>query len=269
MTGRALLPDTEYPQFVGTICVMSGGGDAWRQHWKALVDMVLYTEGWLRREHPDKHLAVAWADTSDHAFARDHLAQEAMQGEMALFLDCDMVHPRNTFSCLYAAMNAADPPLDVLTGLYFTKETHHPVLYAWNEAFDGVHNIPDFPTNKLFEVGACGGGILMVRTTVFQRIRSDLGRWQPFANRTTNLGRIMEDLSFCRNCAELGIPIWCDPRVVADHLDVRPVGMADWKRAKRQLDQSNWQRMEVAALRPGVSAKGRYGKPPGERRRPK
>jgi hypothetical protein len=84
----------------------------------------------------------------------------------------------------------------------------------------------------VFQVDAAGGGCLLVRKRVFERIEDELGE-EPFA-RTPPLG---EDMSFFKRCERLGVKVYCDARIECPHLTVRPVTLDDYDRGAVTLGE--------------------------------
>jgi hypothetical protein len=217
-------------QGLGTICVFSGLPHVFSEFLRGFGILLHTTEDALRRAGDQRRLDVTFAVVGDPARARNGMAADAADTEFALFLDCDQVPPPDLFLRFAAIMSAPDLPerIDVLTALYFTRQTHRPVIYRWAEDGNGKRDIQVPVRDMLFPVDCCGAGALMVRTSVFARMRAELGE-EPFDNlKTPDGGQLMEDLSFCRRCERLGVRVWCDPTVVSEHLDVTRVGYAQY-----------------------------------------
>lgn len=127
-------------------------------------------------------------------------AQVVKSGCDYLFrVDDDMIYESNTLDRLLAHNK------DIIGGLYYTKyETQAPVIeYLTDERPEG-----------LFECGALGGGLTLIKCDVFKKIP------QPFYGYIWNdNGSIKEsnDWFFCHKARENGFKIWCDSTVTAKH----------------------------------------------------
>lgn len=220
------------PKIVGTIGMMLGLPYVARQFLTSMLCMqartmqVLGTKG--------MGVSLGYAQAPDLAHNRNTLAA-AVDGDHLLMLDADAAFDPDLYVRMTETMynpppavkwdgaqwvtTHLDPPLDVVTGLYFMRRTHHPVLYQWKPGETGPHQLYTFPLTEVFPVGSAGGGCLMVRKVVFDRIREELGR-KPFDNRYTD-GRLYEDHSFFLNLRDLDPPVqaYCNPRIVVRHLE--------------------------------------------------
>lgn len=167
------------------------------------------------------------ATLSLHDVARNDLARR-MRGDWLLMLDCDHAPEPDLVWRMLDRLDSAK--IDVLTGLYpYKRPPHSPVLYVRaDDLYAPVGSWrPVDPAQELglFRVDAAGGGCLLVRRAVFDRVEAELGEG-PF-DRLRPLG---EDMSFFKRLERLGIPAYCDGRVECPHLAVRAVTMADYDR---------------------------------------
>lgn len=147
--------------------------------------------------------------------SRNDLATMAIQmnADYVLWLDSDMVFKPDTLIRMMDTLKKND--LDILTGLYFRRvPPYTPVLFDqldidgtvcyWSEFKD----IPD----KLFEVGGCGFGCVLMKTDVFFDVQGKFGQmFAPIANNG-------EDIAFCWRARECGYKIYCDPTVICGHV---------------------------------------------------
>lgn len=157
------------------------------------------------------------ARASFHSAARNNLA-DRMLGDWLFMLDTDHEFEPDLLARLLHRMNEHN--LDVVTGLYqFKTKPHSPVLYGWHEG--GFVPLAGWK-GDLIEVGASGAGSLLVRRTVFDRIREELGE-RPF----DVIGQGGEDFGFYHRLRKLGVKAWCDTRVEYRHLVARGVTLAD------------------------------------------
>jgi len=242
-------------EYVGTVGLMSG------------IDVVPTEFLWsimALRDDIHQHFAAAggnvlWvgAGPTDHAHARNQLV-EAMRGDWLLMLDCDhYVEPdvlRKMLALMYNDGHDKPPACPVVTGLYFSRKrfwqaTHggefvgrSPQLYVWDTEHPGMARHVDYLTmlvdgvvqrDQVFQIHACGGGILLVHRSVFERIRDELGE-KPFDNAFNEFGRMSEDLSFCWRCHKLGIPIYCHPGAQSYHLERRMLSLDEVVRERAE-----------------------------------
>lgn len=159
--------------------------------------------------------------------ARNSLATAAIEKEMdfVFWLDSDMVFREDTLVRMMDTLQKND--LDILTGLYFRRvPPYTPVLYDRldiNE--DDTCNFSEFTTipEKLFEVGACGFGCVLMKTDVFFDVQGKFG------NMFAPIGNNGEDVAFCWRARQCGFKIWCDPTIVCGHVSTTVVDDAFYK----------------------------------------
>jgi hypothetical protein len=171
---------------------------------------------------PHEYIHAERATVSLHSAARNYLAA-TMRGEWLLMLDTDLTFDADLCARMVNTMRLYQ--IDVLTGLYcFKAPPHNPVLYWWNpetEKAEIIGSIEDDGCGpRIFEVGAAGGGCLMIRRSVFDRIRKELGE-QPFdhvPNKHIKGAAMGEDHSFFHRCRQLDIKAYCAWDIHAYHL---------------------------------------------------
>lgn len=166
---------------------------------------------------------------SYHAFARNSLV-ERMFGDFILFLDQDHQYEPDLLARMLHRLEKYK--IDVLTGLYlYRQKPHAPLLYKWNGT-NGYEIIGKWDQSlKIFEVQSSGGGCLLVRKSVFDRIKNELGE-QPFDIEHP----YSEDHSFFNRLRKLGIKAYCDPRIECHHLMVKPLKFGeDYKPEDQQF----------------------------------
>jgi Glycosyl transferase family 2 len=161
------------------------------------------------------------ATVSLHSAARNYLAG-SMRGDWLLMLDTDLDFEADLCARMVQTMNTYS--IDVLTGVYcFKNPPNTPVLYLWNEETEKAENIGSIENDggpRIFQIGAAGGGCLMIRRRVFDRIREELGE-QPFdhvPNKHIKGATMGEDHSFFHRCRLLGIKAYCAWDIHALHL---------------------------------------------------
>lgn len=170
---------------------------------------------------PGEYVHYDRATVSFHSFARNSLVERFL-GDWLLMLDTDHVPDPDLAVRLLTAMNQTEPPVSVVCGVYCHRTPpNSPVLYQWNKDGTGLEPIGDWDRDvKLMQVGSAGGGALLVRREVYERIRTEL-RCGPF-DITPPFG---EDHSFFKRCRELAIPVYAAPKIESKHLEVRPLGL--------------------------------------------
>lgn len=155
--------------------------------------------------------------------ARNRLAEIAVSEgfDRVLYLDSDMVWEPDMLERFHAQL---DEGREVVCGLYTTRKppiqtTLYKAMYLEQrpgEKFSRpvLERMEGYPLDTPFRVKGCGFAGVMLRTEVLQRITENFGT--PFSP----LPGFGEDLSFCLRAAELGIEIWCDPRIRFGHVGV-------------------------------------------------
>lgn len=148
--------------------------------------------------------------------SRNNFAKQALavKADYVLWLDSDMIFPGDLMPRMHKHMQEGK---DIVTGLYFRRRPPFtPVLYkelGVNEDGSGFHSdYNDYPKDSLFEVGGCGFGCVMTRTSVLEDIALNQHQWfEPYHS-------FGEDLSFCLRARELGHRIWCDSTIKCGHV---------------------------------------------------
>lgn len=159
--------------------------------------------------------------------ARNSLATAAIEKDVdfVFWLDSDMVFKEDTLVRMMDTLQKND--LDILTGLYFRRvPPYSPVLFdQLDMQEDDTCNFSEFTTipDKLFEVGACGFGCVLMRSDVFLDVQSRFGNmFAPIANNG-------EDVAFCWRARQCGFKIWCDPTIVCGHVSTTVVDDAFYR----------------------------------------
>lgn len=147
--------------------------------------------------------------------ARNELAKRAVAcgADFILWLDSDMVFQPDLLERLMAYME--DPETSIVSGLYFRRVApYSPVLFDKLEITDKecinteFTEIPD----HTFEVGGCGFGGVLMRTSVIYDVALKYGSmFDP-------INGVGEDLSFCWRARQLGHKIICDPSIELGHV---------------------------------------------------
>lgn len=174
----------------------------------SLVQLVQYNQA--------KNINVWYNRTTvgSQAHARNSLAK-TMLGHWLFFIDTDIVLPFNALEIMLQLQKKHN--LDVLSGLYYERQPpHYPVVYD-SDGADLWTGDPHF-TGDIKQVYAVGGGCLLVKKKVFDRIREELQE-EPFSI----IADSGEDISFCRRLAKLKIPVYVTNLFKVEHLSLTPI----------------------------------------------
>ena len=149
------------------------------------------------------------------AIARNDLVKQ-MRGDWLFFLDTDIVLPCNSLEKLLEILNKNN--IDVLSGIYYQRQApHSPIVYHSEDEEIWNYN-PNFHQSEIVPVFAVGGGCLLVRRKVFDRIKKELNE-EPF----DIIASSGEDISFCRRLKKLNIPIYGTNQIKVGHLSLQPI----------------------------------------------
>ncbi len=202
-------------KIIGTIGYMGGIMSVPEPFAFSWGNMLVYSHETLCQ--PGEHIHPERAKQSLHDWARNELVTK-MKGDWLLMLDTDVQFQPDFAARLVMQMERHN--LDVVTGIYsFKKDPHFPVLYMYNHGSDRYEVISEWDrTSDLLNIDSAGGGCLLVRRRVFDRIRNELHE-APF-NRYGSKG---EDHSFFTRLRKLGIQAWCACNVELEHLTYRGI----------------------------------------------
>lgn len=204
---------------IGTIAYLGGLPALTEEFVWSWTQMVQYNSQYLC--DAGEYVHYDRSKVSYHSFARNSLSS-AIQGEWLLMLDTDhqfepdlavrMVHKMKKFN------------IDILTAFYQYKlPPHLPVLYYWNNDKNCYEVLTKWVGDpEIFEVGSAGGGCLLVKKKVYDRIRAEL-KEGPF----DIIPPYSEDHSFFCRCRKLGIKAWCAPKIEHHHLTMRAIKPED------------------------------------------
>lgn len=177
----------------------------------------------LEKEDKYEVLQVSGADV---AVARNVLAKKA-KGDYVFFLDDDVLVPQDTL------MKLMSHNVDIVSGLYFSRqEPYFPQIYYKNkknkDRYDAVFDIPE----GLIQIDACGGGCLLIKKEVFEKLKKPYFQYIPKGEDTLRKG---EDLYFCEKAKKAGFKIYCDTSVKCGHIGTKVVGENYWELSKQRL----------------------------------
>ena len=161
------------------------------------------------------------ARVSTHAQARNELV-ENMQGDWLFMLDTDHTFEPDILERMLHVMNTYN--LSILTGLYGRKhEDSAPVIYRFDRTNERFTPILTWPTGiPLIQIDSSGGGCLLVKREVFERIKKEL-RQDPFEI----IPPFIEDHSFFLKIMKLNIPVFCAPNIEAKHIKLSTVDIRE------------------------------------------
>lgn len=125
-----------------------------------------------------------------------------------MFIDSDMSFPSDGINRLM------EHNLDVVGGLYYRRQPpHYPTI---SQIKDGLPIIPkegDYPLDKLFKVWGIATGFLLIKMSVFEKIKPPYFFFEKMGER--ELG---EDYYFCKKVIDAGMEIFCDPTIELGHV---------------------------------------------------
>lgn len=176
-------------------------------------------------------------------FNRNNAVETSMQSYLAdyiFFMDTDQTFPSNTLRNLFELISEKHP---IVAGVYHKKSPDYaPVVgrYAdWTPEYKAVkHHLKSqgfvdrkgrqtlywnpihfYNKTKPFYADLIGAGCMLVDTQVFKRIKRPYFRYayDPLL-KDPALNKISEDMWFCAQLKDAGIPILIDPRVQCGHL---------------------------------------------------
>lgn len=193
---------------------------------------------------PGQYVHYDKATVSLHSFARNSLVERFL-GDWLLMLDTDHAFEPDlavrlvTLLTVYREFNVG-----VISGIYCHRAgPRSPVIYQWNKDGTGLLPIGDWDVEshpRLIQVGSAGGGALLVRRWVYDRIRTELHE-DPFEIHKP----FGEDHSFFYRLRTLEIPAYAAMQVESPHLEVRAFGLDDFDHIALPISS----RTEVGAFR--------------------
>lgn len=146
--------------------------------------------------------------------SRNMLAREAirMKADYVFWLDSDMVFEPRTLIKLVEI--ATLDKLDFVSGVYYRRrEPFTPVLFDSVEYTEEGFKTTEFEEipEKLFEVGGCGFGCVLMKTQILLDVLLKYG------DMFGPIERAGEDISFCWRARQLGYKIMAYPKVSLGH----------------------------------------------------
>jgi hypothetical protein len=178
-------------------------------------------------------LEVLYVPGADVATARNMLANGA-HGDYIFFVDDDVLPPMNVIEKLYSHNK------DIVSGLYFARrEPFFPQIYEktkvkGKEESGRYDAIFDIPQDKLIEVDACGGGCMLIKADVFDKLEAPLFQSIPGTEKRLHVG---EDFFFCKKAKEAGYKIYCDTSIQCKHIATAYITEEYWNASKERIYQ--------------------------------
>jgi len=222
-----------YRRPIGTVGIMSGVPANYLEFTWAWGQMIAYNYEYLLQ--PDEMVHLARTPLSYHAEARNYLARNFM-GDWILMLDMDHTFEPDILARMLALTRRYE--VDVLTAHYRYKNPPYLLNhFGWDEATKTYYTIAELQWDqRLQEIATTGAGTLLIRRTVFDRIREELGE-EPFNILPAEDGtgrQLSEDFSFLTRCRKLGIKVFTAPQIESKHLVTRAIGDEDYQRDQVQ-----------------------------------
>jgi cellulose synthase/poly-beta-1,6-N-acetylglucosamine synthase-like glycosyltransferase len=196
---------------LGSVAYLGGLGFTYEQFTWSLLQLAQYNNLYVCGSQERIHYMRS--RVSYHAKARNELAKN-MLGDWILMLDADHAPEPDLLARMLRVFYKYH--LDVLVGWYQIKVwPYGPLLYVWNDDHTGFELIGKWEDRgaEVMEIGAAGGGALLIRRTVLYRILTELDEL-PFDIQPP----FSEDLSFFARCYKLGIKAYFCPNIMNPHL---------------------------------------------------
>jgi len=195
---------------------------------------------WIVKEKRDDNLSIIAQGGFRLDHMRNQLVETAIKYEQThiLFLDTDMTFPKETIQWMVEDLEQnEDQGVEAITGLYtWKKKPFLPHIYSKYDEDSGAFLVAgNFPLDNLFKVEAAGTGILMLKTSIFDRVDKPYFKFgEPEKPKYTGAAgeveikhpmRLGEDMYFCLKARPL---ILCDPRISCKHFKKEGYGVDDY-----------------------------------------
>lgn len=177
----------------------------------AYSDLRLFTERALCK--PGEFVHSVKGTFSWHSGMRNEMVAAA-EGEWLFQTDTDHVFAPDLLVRLLHIMETEK--VNIVSGIYQYKARgsgHGPVAGYWSPEGRFMPMAEWDRRARVLDVGAVGGGCLLVKTELFRRMRAAF-KCEPF----DQIGNISEDYSFCRRAVQMGERIVLAPQVESHHL---------------------------------------------------
>lgn len=164
--------------------------------------------------------------------SRNRLCKVAVKegADIVMWVDSDMVFQPDTLDRLIEDLKDHD----IVSGLCFRRRPpYDPVIikdvdleHTSTEAY------VDYPEDELFEIEACGFGLVAMKADVIWDLALKEKDW---FTPTMNFG---EDYSFCIRAKRQGWKIWCDPKIKVGHVGNVVIDETFWKAYRQKNDST-------------------------------
>jgi 2-polyprenyl-3-methyl-5-hydroxy-6-metoxy-1,4-benzoquinol methylase len=155
-----------------------------------------------------------------HHVARNTIMQNFLDSGMnyLLFIDSDMIWEADSLARAYKLIQ--HPQVDIVTGIYFTKNKPHLPVLKRLDMRAGCYNIITKWGNEPFEVDGAGMGFMLIPRYVIEKMKTPYCDW---------VGGFSEDLYFCLKAKkDHGFKIWADPQIRLGHVTKTTITSMDW-----------------------------------------
>ena len=133
---------------------------------------------------------------------RNYISAQAVKAgcDYIFMCDDDMIYEPDTIDRLLAHKK------DIIGGMYYTRYENPQPL---------IEYLDDEGPKELFECGALGGGLMLIKCDVFKKVPQP---WYGYIWHDNGMVKESNDWFFCHRARALAYKIWCDPTVVAKHI---------------------------------------------------
>ena len=158
--------------------------------------------------------------TKVHHLARNDIFKNFLKTDMnyLLTIDSDMLWEANSLELAYQLIQ--NEPVDIVTGIYFTKAKPHLPVIRRLDLQAGCYNMFMEWSNQPFEVDGAGMGFMLIPRHVVEKMKPPYCDWK---------GGIAEDLYFCLKAKkDYGFRIWAHPGIKLGHITKATITSFDW-----------------------------------------
>jgi len=155
-----------------------------------------------------------------HHIARNEIMEDFLKTDMnyLLFIDSDIIWEPDSLELAYSLIQ--NPQVDMVTGIYFTKNRPHLPVIKKLDLEAGCYNIFMEWGSQPFEVDGSGMGFMLISRKVIESMKQPLCTWD---------GGFSEDLNFCLKAKkDFGFRIWAHPQIKLGHISNTVITNFDW-----------------------------------------
>ena len=155
-----------------------------------------------------------------HHIARNTILKSFLKSgsNYLLFIDSDMIWEADSLARAYNLIQ--HPKVDIVTGIYFTKNKPHLPILKKLDLKAGCYNVFTKWGNEPFEVDGAGMGFMLIPRYVVEKMKTPYCDW---------VGGFSEDLYFCLKAKrDHGFKIWADPGIKLGHITKTTITSMDW-----------------------------------------